>query len=175
MTGALTGAVAALVVGAGLLAGCSDDPEPGVVQRTDAITAVVMWQADEQEPALDDRGQPQLPVIYIVSADGKTIDVSVQAAVTEATTDDAIVRFADDADDAFDSAVDGAPVHDGGVMLALGAVPEPAHSMVIEIDRYAARDQHEVIGIEVTATDRPAPDTDGDSAPRAEVTRATPR
>ena len=65
------------------------------MSSADAITAIVAWQAEEQEPVIDDDGEPQLPVIFVVAGDGTTIDVGVQADVAEATNDWATVRFAD--------------------------------------------------------------------------------
>ena len=70
---------------------------------------------------MNDNGEERLPVIYVVAADGETIDVGVQADVAAATVDIADVRFADESADAFDDGVDDEPVIADGVMLLIGA------------------------------------------------------
>ncbi len=166
------GAVALL--GAFALASCGgDDAAPAdVVGSADAITAAVAWQADEQEPVLDDKGEPVLPVIFVVAGDGTTIDVGVQAEVAGATVDWATVRFADRAADAFDPDVDGEPVRDGGVMLLVGPIPEPAPSIELEVVRYSALDEGQPLTLEIVSEPSPT-DTRDDPAPRATVTSAT--
>lgn len=158
-----------------VLAGaCTDSSaEPDVVQPAAAYTAIVEWQAGEQEPVLDDNGKPKLPVIYVVGADGATVGVGVQAAVAEATVDDAVVRFADDVSDGFDTALEGSPVHDDGVMLAVGALPDPARTIDVAVARFVAQDDYEQLDVEITAIDRPT-DTEPD-APTAEVTAVVQR
>ena len=115
----------------GLAATACDDDEPttsGEVEAAAALTAIVEWQAGEQEPVMNDNGEERLPVIYVVAADGETIDVGVQADVAAATVDIADVRFADESADAFDDGVDDEPVIADGVMLLIGALPDPAPS-----------------------------------------------
>lgn len=161
---------------AGTLAACDEDPpEPWQVLPVDAYTAIVSWQAAEQEPVVNDAGEVQLPVIYVVAADGDMIDIGVQAAVTEATTTEAVVRFADEASDSFDASTEGTPVHDAGVMLSIGAIPEPAHAFDVEVDRFTAKDDHELMDLRVTATNRATNDSDPERVVRAEVTRVRPR
>jgi hypothetical protein len=167
----LVGAVALLGVFA--LASCDDDETPsGVVGPADAITAVVAWQAGEQEPVIADDGEVQLPVIYVVADAGTTIDVGVQADVAESTADWATVRFADDIADTFDPELEGEPVHDDGVMLLVGPIPEPARSIELALVRYTAVDDSEPFVLEIVS--QPAPDdTSAVPAPRATVTSAT--
>ncbi len=98
---------AAALLGAFALTSCDDETPAGVVGPADAITAVVAWQAGEQEPVIADDGEVQLPVIYVVADAGTTIDVGVQAAVAESTVDWATVRFADDVADTFDPDLEG--------------------------------------------------------------------
>ncbi len=150
----------------------SDDTATDVVGSADAITAAVAWQADEQEPVLDDNGEVQLPLIFVVAEDGATIDVGVQADVTAATVDWATVRFADDVTDTFDPDLEGEPVRDDGIMLLVGPMPEPAPSIELGLVRYSAVDDGEPIILEITANVRPE-DTDPDTALRAIVTAAT--
>jgi hypothetical protein len=167
----LTGAVA--VLGVFALASCDDDEtDSDVVGPADAITAVVAWQAGEQEPVIADDGEVQLPVIYVVADAGTTIDVGVQAEVAESTVDWATVRFADDIADTFDPDLEGEPVRDDGVTLLVGPIPEPAPSIDLDLVRYTAVDESEPFVVEIVS--EPAPDdTSGDPAPRATVTAAT--
>ena len=85
------------LLGVLMVAGCGgdDDVPSTAVSSAEAITAIVAWQAEEQEPVIGEDGEPQLPVIFVVAGDGTTIDVGVQADVAEATNDWATVRFAD--------------------------------------------------------------------------------
>ncbi len=154
------------------LAACNGDDaaSSGVVDTADAIAAMVTWQAEEQEPVLDDNGEAQLPVIFVVAGDGADIDVGVQASVAEAMVDTATVRFADDVDDTFDSGFENQPVRDDGVLLLVGPMPDAAETITIDLDRYEAVDEWETLQLEITAgtTD----DSDG-SPPLASVTSVT--
>jgi hypothetical protein len=166
----LVGAVALLGVFA--LASCDDETPADVVGPADAITAVVAWQAGEQEPVIADDGEVQLPVVYVVADAGTTIDVGVQADVAESTVDWATVRFADDIADTFDPDLEGEPVRDDGVMLLVGPIPEPARSIELPVVRYTAVDDVEPFVVEIAS--EPAPDDTSDvPAPRATVTSAT--
>ena len=127
-----------------MVAACSEAPaDSDVVEPAAAYTAIVAWQAAEQEPVLDDNGEVKLPVIYVVAADGATVDVGVQAAVAESTIDDAVVRFADDVTEGFDTDAEGSPVHDDGVMLAVGAMPDPSRTIDVQVARFVAQDDFE--------------------------------
>ena len=64
----------------------------------------------------------KFPVIYITSSNGKSIDAGVQAKVAKQTVDTAKVRFADHVEDATQTAVDGAPVRDAGVLLIVDPI-----------------------------------------------------
>ena len=151
------------------MTGCSDDSETtNVVEPAAAYTAIVEWQAAEQEPILDDNGEPELPVIYVVAVDGTTVDVGVQAAVAESTVDDAVVRFADDVSEGFDTDAEGSPVHDDGVLLAVGAMPDPSRTIDVQVARFVAEDDFEQFDVEITAIEHPT-GTDP-HPPLAEVT-----
>jgi hypothetical protein len=172
-----------VLAGIGLLAvaatGCGDD-EPvseGEIGTTDAYVAIVQWQADEQEPVVDENGEVRLPVIFVVAADGETVDVGVQAAVAEATAATATVRFADDAADAFATDAEGEPVRDDGVLLAVGDVPDPAPSLIVDVDRYVVHDDGEelTLGIVRRSETNSLPDDLDPQLNRAEVTSASPR
>jgi hypothetical protein len=98
------------------LAGCSSDasPKPRDIGTANAYVAIVTWELGELGPPATNAS---LPVVYVASEDGKTIDAGAQAKVVQATVDVAKVRFTDVRDDAVDNRLDGAPVRDGGVML----------------------------------------------------------
>ena len=151
-----------------------DDPAPGsTVGAADAITAIVAWQAGEQEPVLDEDGEPQLPVIFVVADDSTTIDVGVQAAVAEATADWATVRFADGVSDAFDPGLEGEPVRDDGALLLLGPIPEPERQIEMDLARYTTVDDSELFTVEITRETTPNTGTGPDPAPPATVTSVT--
>jgi hypothetical protein len=154
------------------IAACDDDVATDVVDVADAITAVVAWQADEQEPVLDDDGEPRLPVIFLAPGDGVTIDVGVQAEVAAATVDWATVRFADDITDAFDPDIEGEPVREDGSMLLLGPIPEPARSIELDVIRYTSIDDAEPFTLEITS-DTSTDGTGVDPTLRASVTAVT--
>ena len=151
---------------------CSDD-EPtssGDVEAAAAYTAIVEWQAGEQEPVMNDNGEERLPVIYVVAADGETIDVGVQADVAAATVDIADVRFADESADAFDDGVDGEPVIADGVMLLIGALPDPAPIVDVDVLRYHTVESSSPFTLQISA-DEAATESSGISV--ATVTSVT--
>lgn len=166
--------IAVLFAGAALLAAsCTSDGTgdvaPTEVDPTSAYIAIVEWQASEQEPVVNDSGETQLPVIYVVAADGTTIDVGVQAAVAGATVDIATVRFADEAGEAFDSSLEDEPVREHGSMLLVGLMPAPAPTVTVDVVRFAAIEDSEPMQITIKATPQ---DTTG--LGRAVVTSVTP-
>lgn len=156
---------------AAVTTGCDPETtsEPGVVKPADAYTAIVDWQAGEQEPVLDANGAVRLPVIFIVANDGATIDVGVQAEVASSTVDMATVRFADDVADTFDPKLEGEPVRDNGSLLLISPMPEPAPTMTVDLVRYEAVDESQVFQLDVTAEIAPG-ETAVDGAPHAMVT-----
>ncbi len=165
--------VAAALLAAFAVTACdsNDTVATDVVGSADAITAVVAWQASEQEPVFDDKGDEKLPVMFVVAVDGAAIDVGVQADVAAATVEWATVRFADDVADTFDPGLDGEPVRDDGVMLLIGPMPKPARSIELDLVRYYAVDDGEPFTLEITG-DTTITDSDN-STPRASVTAVT--
>ena len=162
---------AAALLGSFVFASCDGDDGPAadVVEPAEAITAIVSWQADEQEPVIGDDGEAQIPVIFVVAGDGETIDVGIQASVAAATDGWANVRFADDVADAFDPDLEGEPVRGDGAMLLLGPIPEPAPSIQIDLARYTAIDDVEILQLEISNAIAPD-DTSPDATPVATVT-----
>ncbi len=161
--------MALLVLGAFGTAGCEDEPaDDGAVRLADAYTAIVEWQVGEQEPVLDEAGEPVLPLVFVVADNGATIDVGVQAEVAEATAEWATVRFADDVADTFDSDLDGEPVRNDGSLLVIGPMPDMARAIDVDVVRYLSVDDSESFVLEVTAT--PGPRDTTAVSPRAAVT-----
>lgn len=150
------GAIAALLALG--VAACDTDPPDALdnVMPADAYIAIVEWQVNDQEPVLDDNGDVVVPVVFVVAEDGTTIDVGVQAQVAEATTEWATVRFADQPSEAFNPDVDGEPVRDDGVMLLVGAIPDPAPAVEVSVTRYTSVDDSETLLVRLTATPGPA-------------------
>lgn len=132
---------------------CNDDELSATsdVEPAAAYSAIVQWQAGEQEPVMNDNGEEQLPVIYVVAADGETIDVGVQADVAAATDAIADVRFADESAEAFHDGVDGEPVIDEGVMLVVDPLPDPAPTIDVELLRYLAVESSTPFILQITA------------------------
>lgn len=159
----------ALGVAAGAC-GSDDTTATSDVEPAAAYTAIVEWQAGEQEPVTNDNGEAQLPVIYVVAADGETIDVGVQADVAAATVDIADVRFADESTEAFHDGVDGEPVIADGVMLLVGALPDPAPTINVELLRYLTIESSSPFTLQITA-DEAATESSGISV--ATVTSVT--
>ncbi len=112
-----------------------DDVTPAGV-----YSAIIQWEVEQQEPVVDERGNIELPVIFVASAGGGTIDIGVQAAVVEAMVDTATIRFADDPDDAVDPNEPGEPVRQDGVMFVVADIPPPAPSIDVTAVRYATVD-----------------------------------
>jgi hypothetical protein len=164
----------ALILAVLAIAACGDaDPvATNVVDTADAITAVIAWEVDEQEPVLDDDGEPLQPVIFVVPDGGATIDVGVQASVAAATVDWATVRFADNVTEAFDPAIEGEPVRENGAMLLIGPIPEPARSIELDVVRYTSVDDGEPLRLEITSGSSTDPSGDTPTL-RASVTDVT--
>jgi hypothetical protein len=117
--------------------------EPAMVVPNEVYRAVIEWQLARD--AADDGGQPttatsekpELPVVYVVMADGSQVGASVQAAVAHGTVDEAVVRFADSRDEALETDDEHQPVRDDGVLLSITPVdPEPARLRNVEVEVY---------------------------------------
>ena len=147
--------VSALLIGTVACDGASSDDSNSVGPAA-AYTAIVEWQVGDQEPVVDDNGKVVTPVVFLAAQDGATIDAGVQAAVAEATSDWATVRFADQPGEAFDPDIEGEPVREDGVMLSVGPLPEAARSIDVSVMRFIAVEDFEEFLVEITATPNPA-------------------
>lgn len=119
------------------LAACSSDGGTRPDVRTAGIyEAALRWvlAAETQPPAAED----DLPVVYVVSANGRSIAAQAQVAVVDAMNEDATLRFTDAREDALDVDVDGRPVMDEGVLVIVGPVADGS-PVDLEVEVY--RDQ----------------------------------
>jgi hypothetical protein len=142
-------AVAGLAVAA---AACtSGDPTTPSIGAADAFTAIVDWQVDRLGPPTTDQA---LPVVYVTSEGGKTIEATTQANVAGSTVDIAKVRFADTRSDAIDTEVDGEPVRDDGVLLIVDKFDGKGQTQVsvgVTIYRDETDEEHLVLTVAGTA------------------------
>jgi hypothetical protein len=110
------------------VAGCSSDsPKARDIGSADAYVAIVNWEVGQLGPPATNAS---LPVVYVASEDGNTIDAGAQVKVVQATVDTAKVRFTDVRDDAINKDIDGAPVKDSGVMLIVAKVDGKGKSRI---------------------------------------------
>ncbi len=144
---------AAFALGAITVAGCTSDAAPTrpTVTPESAYIAIVEWELEQTEPVLDEEGNIELPVVYLASAIGGTIDVGVQAAVVSAMDEVAVIRFADDQGEARDEGLEGEPVKDDGVMIVLNAFETDQSVVEARITRYQSATDETAWTLEVTA------------------------
>ena len=148
----LTGGVVTL----GMLAvvGCTSEAEPerGAVGPEDAYVAIVRWEIEQTEPVIDEDGNVELPVVYLASGSGETVDVRVQANVVATIDDAATIRFADQAAHALDEEAAGAPVKDDGVLFVVDEFDPGQPTVAVRVSRYRTIDDDTTWIIELTAT-----------------------
>ena len=136
-----TGTIAAMLLATGC--GSDDANDPPASVSTDAIlTALVDWAVESDAPPTTADEEP--PVVYIAAASGDTIDAAVQASVVASTADDATVRFADGRNEAIDDSTDELLVHDDGVLLVVGELPDNATMPDVSVERYRSLDDASV-------------------------------
>jgi hypothetical protein len=146
-------------------AGCSSDGESaqGAVEDTAAVTALVNWAAGEMPPEVDEQGDVEPPIVYVTTESGGTLDAGLQATVVESTSDAATVRFADDRSEAIDDTSELLPVHDDGVMLVIGELPDPARTVTVDVEWYRSIDETSNLVITITSDASGAIVTDSSS------------
>lgn len=130
--------------------------DPPAVTSAEAFTAIIRWEIAEQEPVFDEDGNLELPVMYVASESGATVDIGVQADVVEATADDAVVRFSDASIDSIDEGLEGQPVKDDGVLFVVGAMPSGDARLDVQVRRYVSVDDDKSLRIEIVASDEGA-------------------
>jgi hypothetical protein len=149
---ALVAAIVGVVL-AGVVGSCSSDGESAqdTVDATAAVTALVNWAAAEMPSEVDENGDVEAPVVYVTTESGGRLDAGLQASVVETTTEVATVRFADDRSEAVDDTSELMIVHDDGVMLVLGDLPEPARTLTVDVEWYRSIDEASNLVVTVTA------------------------
>ncbi|MDQ3737677.1 MAG: hypothetical protein M3337_00725 [Actinomycetota bacterium] len=135
--GQSAGWVAAGAIAAVTATACRDPDESAGVERvvdTYEVTlrSVVRDDPTPSPPASSPGGRR--PVVYAVGLDGDAIGTGIQADVVKRVVDDIDLRFADDREEAFDE--DDA-VHDDGVLIELGPVPDDGDRFEIEVVWYS--------------------------------------
>jgi hypothetical protein len=145
-----------LAVGVALwmvVAACSSDGQSaqGTIDGTAAVTALVDWAAGEMPPEIDENGELEAPVVYVTTESADALDAGLQASVVEATTESATVRFADDRSEAVDDTSELMSVHDDGVMLVIGDLPEPARTLTMDVEWYRSIDETSNLVVSVTS------------------------
>ncbi len=137
------------------LAGCgSSAAKPHAIGTADAYLAIVTWELGGLGPIGTDAS---LPIVYIASEDGKTIDAGAQATVVKATVDEAKVRFTDVRDDATDTKVADAPVKDGGVLLIVEKIDgTKSSSLEVPIIVYRSKTDQQHTTLTLVSTDNGA-------------------
>ena len=136
-----------------VVAACSSDGESaqGTVADTAAVTALVNWAAGEMPPEVDENGGVEAPIVYVTTESGGTLDAGLQASVVETTTETATVRFADDRSEAVDDTSELMLVHDDGVMLVLGDLPEASRTLTVDVEWYRSIDETSNLVVTITA------------------------
>lgn len=145
----MLGLIAALLVGPLVACSSDDAATDDHVDGTAAVTALVNWAADELPVVQGEDGEVELPVVYVTAQDGDTMDAGLQASVVEQTNETAVVRFADDRNEAIDDKSDDDAVRDGGVMLVVGDLPEPAPTVDLDVEWYESLDESSVFVVQI--------------------------
>lgn len=119
-----------MVTGATIAAGCSDEPEAGVVIGIDAYRAVI--DRFVPEPAGDE--EPLL-IVYVAMIGEAELSLDEQVGVIDAFATTHEVRFVDEIEAAIDLEQPGLPPKDDATLLAIGKItPAPPH--VVRVESY---------------------------------------
>jgi hypothetical protein len=153
-----------LVAGLVALAGCgSSTAKPRAIGTADAYLAIVTWELGQLGPPATDAS---LPIVYIATEDGKSIDAGAQAKVVKAIVQQAKVRFTDVRDDAIDTQVTDAPVKDGGVMLIVDKLDDTTSSRLeVPIIVYHNKSDQQRTTLTMVSTDGGATVTSASAQP----------
>jgi len=151
------GTVGVLVVALLVLAGCDDGSDGS--SSTDRVAGVYLaalrWAVDTDEVAPPSTGDPRnddLPVVYALNLDGSAVPAAVQVVVVKELRDDLTLRFADARKEAVDDKHEGDPVHDHGMLVQLGSVPEEGQEVTVEADVYRSADDQQTYQLKVRFT-----------------------
>jgi hypothetical protein len=125
--------VGAVVLVALAMAGC-DGTTKDEASRDAQVYVATIRHVLEAEPARDEAAP--LPVVYVVGVGEEKIAPSVQADVAQELDKDAEIRFADKREEALLQNQDDVPVRDGGVLVAVGAVPPDVEPVEVRVEIY---------------------------------------
>jgi hypothetical protein len=150
------------LVGGTLLGACGQSGDDGA--DTDRVAGVYLaalrWAAASLAPspppttAGGERPEPDddPPTVYALGLNGEAIPVAVQAVVVKELRDDVNVRFADARGDVVDD--DGVErVHDDGLLVSLGEVPETGDDVTLDAELYRDVDDDHAYQLRVRLTD----------------------
>jgi hypothetical protein len=135
-------AAATCLLFAATITACAGDDGDDDIAREEVVTAVVRDVVAGLPPGEDPDDRP---VVYVLPVGEQEIAATVQADVAEALVDDVDVRFADERAEAVEGDEPNEPVHDDGVLVGVGDLPESGPvEVVVEIYR-DAREQSRVV------------------------------
>jgi hypothetical protein len=119
------------------LTGC-DGSSKAESSRDAQIYVATIRDVLSEQPAPE---QPDaLPVVFVVGVGEKKIPASVQAEVRRDLDADAVIRFADQRDEALLKDEDHMPVRDDGVLVVVGEVPEQGDPVDLPVEIYRSTD-----------------------------------
>jgi hypothetical protein len=112
-----------------------------MVEPDEVYVAIIRWElarlGDATASSVVATEPTDLPIVYVVAADGSAISAKVQANVAAATVDVATVRFADSRDEVLETDQENQPVKDGGVLLSVEPIePDAARRRITEVVVY---------------------------------------
>lgn len=124
-----------LVLSALVVAGAACNGQSDELSREAQVYAATIREVVRHQPPPPDDPEA-LPVVYVVAVGETTIAADVQAEVASELRDEAEVQFADERDEAVDEDVQGAPVLDDGVLIAVGDLSPDADPVSMEVEVY---------------------------------------
>lgn len=134
------------LVGALALTACS--PSSPEHERDAAVyESIVRWLMDRDIPPPD---EPPLH-LFFEELGNETIPLEVQVELIERLEEDANVRFIDAREEAVDADDPAMPVHDGGALVGLGAVPADGPPSV-RVDVYRSVEQASAYRFELSGS-----------------------
>jgi hypothetical protein len=104
--------------------------------RAIAIYSAVIRAVSTEPTSTPPTTTPSGPVFVVAAAPRAPISLEVQAGVVDELHGFATIRFVDDRSEAIDTGVPHEPVHDHGVLIALGKIPRGRTDVTIEAQRY---------------------------------------
>jgi hypothetical protein len=119
------------------LAGCDGSSKAETSRDAQVYVATIRDVLSEQPPPDE---ADSLPVVFVVGVGEKKIPASVQAEVRRDLDADAVIRFADQRDEALLKDQDDMPVRDNGVLVVVGEVPPKDDPVDLPVEIYRSAD-----------------------------------